>query len=98
MTTQPALEKLKLFNEHPSEEHASALVDIPALYDLLQYEQSVFHEYSQSVLTMCRWIYMRGSTILKALTVHDLPPKDFHKESVHWSKVVTSAFCESVKH
>jgi hypothetical protein len=87
MTTRPALEQLRLFNELPSEERASALIDVPALYDLLQYERSVFDGYSRSVLTMCRWIYMRGSAILKALTVHDLPPEDFHEESVHWSKV-----------
>jgi HD superfamily phosphohydrolase YqeK len=88
MTTRPALEKLALFNEHPSEEHASALIDIPVLYDLLQHEQSMLHGYSHSALAMCRWIHMRGSEILRTLTVHDLPPKDFHEESISWAKVV----------
>jgi hypothetical protein len=87
MTTHLALEKLGLFNEHPSEESASALIDIPVLYAILQYEQSVFHGFSKSVLAMCSWIHMRGSAVLKALTVHDLPVNDFHEESINWSKV-----------
>jgi hypothetical protein len=87
MITRPALTKLESFNNHPCKDHASALIDIPVLYDLLQYEESMYRRYSPSILAMCRWMYMGGNAILKALIVHDLPPKDFHEEPISWTKV-----------
>jgi hypothetical protein len=63
------------------------LIDIPVLYDLLQYEESMYCRYSPSILAMCRWMYTGGSAVLKALIVHDLPPKDFHEEPISWTKV-----------
>lgn len=87
MTTRPALDKLQTFNECPAEENSSTLVDIPALYDLLQYEWSTCREFSPSILLLCKWIHRRGCATLNALLVHDLPPQDFHEPPTSWTKV-----------
>ena len=88
MATHLALEQLRQFNKTPFEANASALVNIPVLYNLLQYKYLVFCQYSHSVLRMCSWIHMRGIAVLTTLMVHDLPSKDFHAESISWSKVL----------
>lgn len=70
MTTRPALAALSIFNENPTREHASSLVDIPALHAVLRYEYTSSGKPSQHTLDMCHWLHKRGVAVLKDLMVY----------------------------
>jgi hypothetical protein len=91
MVTRPALTALNDFITSPSTHNASRLMDIPSLYDLLQYEHTVRKGYSEALISMCSWIHDRGRSVLDELLRHAVrasPPvqNDIHSEDL-WSKV-----------
>ena len=91
MTTRPALNTLKGFIANPTTRHASLLIDIPTLYDLIRYEHGLHKEYPDALISMCKWIYERGISVLGQLLVHSSPLVRLGKQSEgEWSKVTYS--------
>ena len=70
MTTRPALDALKDFLTHRTTYHASLLIDIPALYNILRHERGLQGEYSDALISVCNWIYKRGRSVLDQLLMH----------------------------
>jgi len=89
MTTRPALMVLHRFIQHPSPQAASMLVDIPALYSVLQHEWSLFGSYLAETLLASQFILDRGREVLVKLIVHTSPPKDVMvlDDSISWRTV-----------
>ena len=57
------------------EKLASRLLEIPALHLVIQYE--IKHAGIQiDTLGICRWLYIRGATVLRILCQYPEPPKD----------------------
>jgi hypothetical protein len=96
MVTRPALTALNDFITSPSTHNASCLMDIPSLYDLLQYEHIVRKGYSEALIQVCNWIHKRGRSVLDQLLVHAVPvsppvQNDVQSEDL-WSKVTFFCF------
>jgi hypothetical protein len=70
MITRPGLEDLKLFNQEPTQENASRLVSIPAIFNVLNEEGRGSQPYPELLLDMCQWVYNRGKVVLDALLKH----------------------------
>jgi hypothetical protein len=75
MATQSALKDLANFNTKPTVHNASLLVSIPALYDVLKYEETRKQgQYTVTVLGVSRWIEEWGKAVLQKLVGRvDLP-------------------------
>ena len=70
MTTRPALDALNNFLTHRTTYHASLLIDIPALYNIIRHEHGLWGEYSDALISVCNWIYKRGRSVLGQLLMH----------------------------
>jgi hypothetical protein len=71
MTTRTALHDLQIFIQNPTFHSASQLVSIPALYNLLKYEEGKgLGHYPASVILLCAWVHERGKMVLDKLLVH----------------------------
>jgi hypothetical protein len=88
MATRPALAALKDFIANPTPHRASALIETPTLYDLIQQEHRQHKGYPDSLISVCKWIYERGRSVLDELKVHTSPlvPQEKQSQGV-WSKV-----------
>ncbi|KAJ6625542.1 hypothetical protein B0H10DRAFT_2161782 [Mycena sp. CBHHK59/15] len=76
MVTRNALEALDSFVQMPTQIHASALVDIPVLHEVLAYElANSGSTFIPDVLEVCHWILERSRTVLGWLSdgIDDLP-------------------------
>jgi endonuclease III len=88
MATRPALTALKDFIANPTTHRASALIEIPTLYDLIRHEYGLHKEYSDTLISVCKWICERGQSVLEELMVHHSPPIPAEMQSEGaWSKV-----------
>ena len=86
---RPSLEALWGFVTHPTGINASRLVGIPCLYEVLEYHKSKGEGYPGHLLSLCKWMWQRGESLLKSIIVHQAPSTD---ESAHlvnhdWKKV-----------
>ncbi|KAJ6611690.1 hypothetical protein B0H10DRAFT_1918580 [Mycena sp. CBHHK59/15] len=88
MTTAPALSSLESFVLDPSPIHASALVEIPAIHEVLSYERTL-GTFSGTTIGVCRWILNRGRTVLNTLTTGPEPPRilDSNMPAKPWMEV-----------
>ncbi|KAL0578174.1 hypothetical protein V5O48_003805 [Marasmius crinis-equi] len=70
------LEKLKKFSENPRWESASDLLEIPALYHVLEAESKIRGGYPQDLMDVCAWLYRRTSEVFAELVLFtkDEPP------------------------
>lgn len=94
---RPALAELARFVETPSAINASRLVGIPAVYDVLKYHANN-PTFPEPVIGLCRWLHMRGNTILQQLMVHSMEPiKEGEAfEELDWRKVNISIAWRSI--
>lgn len=74
MTTAPAMDALEAFVVNPTQSNSSALVEIPAIHELLAYERTS-GPFSVLTVAVCRWILNRGRTILNSLIKGPVTPK-----------------------
>ncbi|KAJ7065152.1 hypothetical protein B0H15DRAFT_794587 [Mycena belliarum] len=74
MANLDGLNALQDFLKNPSRLNASALVNIPVLHELLEYEFRQHGLLSADVLEVCHWITDRGDFILGWLKEHSTPP------------------------
>lgn len=94
MANRSALSWLANFLIEPTSSNASRLVGIPSLYEVLLYHEQKSERYPEDVLSVCKWIYARGQTVLNALTVNKVPPLDEEaKSSNDWQKVRVRGRC-----
>ncbi|KAF7327472.1 hypothetical protein MKEN_00325600 [Mycena kentingensis (nom. inval.)] len=76
MLTAPAMGRLQQFIATPTTSCASALVEIPALYDVLRFEtQHGNFPFVADLTEICAWLLTRGQTILHALMLEPQPPQ-----------------------
>jgi hypothetical protein len=89
MMTRPALDDLDLFNNNPTFHNASRLVNIPALYNILSHKETHNRSYSKMLLSVCKWLWERGRTVLEKLIIHPAPPMDqvVQEQDSDWQKV-----------
>lgn len=67
MANRPTLDRLEEFNKDPSAFNASKLVGVPVLLAVLaQHKEPYPHE----LLDVCKWLHLRGHTILLQLIKH----------------------------
>jgi hypothetical protein len=77
IVTRSSLTLLSCFVGHPTKENASALVVIPALYNVLRLEEKTRAQtYPADVLGVCRWLVERTNYVLTILTIHTTPGVD----------------------
>ncbi|KAF8881979.1 hypothetical protein BD779DRAFT_1397130, partial [Infundibulicybe gibba] len=69
MAIQSALDLLDVFTQNPTFTNASALVNIPALHDVLSHEFHLYKKASISIIDVCKWIVQRGRSVLNKLLV-----------------------------
>jgi hypothetical protein len=96
MITKHALEDLQAFITQPDAYHASMLVTIPSLYDVLKYEtRNKAGKYSNTVLGVCRWLSDRAVAVLERLVVHSAPPliQESTGQLTDWRNVSMSGPC-----
>jgi hypothetical protein len=67
MVTAPAMDALEAFVLNPTQTNASALVEIPAIHELLCHEK-MLGPFSDITVAVCRWILNRGRIVLNTLT------------------------------
>ena len=75
MATKPALDVLETFVNAPTSRNASALVEIPAIHELLSHEKATGEPYSQLTIEVCQWILNRGRAVLSSLVKGPEPPR-----------------------
>ncbi|KAJ7740000.1 hypothetical protein DFH07DRAFT_751867 [Mycena maculata] len=77
MATALALDSLEQFVRLPSIAHGSALVDIPAIHEIVTYERSQRCDatISDGFVCVCRWILNRGRMIFNTLVKSPEPPR-----------------------
>lgn len=90
LATRATLGVLGIFIASPTAQNASQLVCIPALYNLLVLERDRrTGVYSEAVLSLSCWIYIRGMEVLKTLKKYDAlpvePPSSISK--LNWRAV-----------
>ncbi|KAL0576227.1 hypothetical protein V5O48_005763 [Marasmius crinis-equi] len=59
--------RLKAFTENPRWEAASGLIEIPALYHVLEAEFKSSGGYPSDLMNVCWWLHSRASTVLEDL-------------------------------
>ncbi|KAJ7029208.1 hypothetical protein C8F04DRAFT_963204 [Mycena alexandri] len=74
-TTATALDLLESFVLNPTPRNASALVDIPAIREVLTYEIGLSGNIPPLLVSVCQWILNRGRMILNELIKYDEPPR-----------------------
>ena len=84
MATRAALTALSDFITNPTTHQASALIEIPTLFDLIRHEHGLHKGYSAALISVCKWIYERGQMVLDELMVHNSPliPLEKQKEGI----------------
>ncbi|KAJ7367062.1 hypothetical protein DFH08DRAFT_678486, partial [Mycena albidolilacea] len=75
MTTKPALNALEAFVNEPSHRNASALVEIPAIHELLRHEKGLADTFPENTIGICRWVLERGRAVLNSLIKGPEPPR-----------------------
>ncbi|KAF8870061.1 hypothetical protein BD779DRAFT_1456051 [Infundibulicybe gibba] len=88
MAIRSALDLLDVFTENPTTTNASALINIPALRDVLTYEFKLNQRASDSIIDVCKWIVQRGRSVLAKLLVYPAPEHDnvILGNGTHWEK------------
>lgn len=90
MMNRLALDELQRFNEFPCSNHATRLVGIPAIHDLLKLHED--GPYPAEHLQLCKWLFSRGREVLSKLSLHkadaavEQEPEDWRKVSIAQSK------------
>ncbi|KAJ7360713.1 hypothetical protein DFH08DRAFT_800158 [Mycena albidolilacea] len=74
MANISALDALQAFVTQPSVRNASALVEIPALHELLSHEKDLILPFPPITLQICEWILNRGRMVLGSLIKGPEPP------------------------
>ncbi|KAJ7850690.1 hypothetical protein B0H14DRAFT_2763314 [Mycena olivaceomarginata] len=74
MANKPALDALWAFVTQPTIRNASALVEIPALHELLSHEKNLALPFPPITLQICEWILNRGRMVLDSLMKGPEPP------------------------
>ena len=88
MVSRSSLSALSCFVERPTNEHASSLVVIPALYSVLQLEGKGAQTYPSDLLGMCRWLAQRTNEVLTTLSIHSTPDTDENIDAnMDWRQV-----------
>lgn len=88
VVSRSSLSALSCFVEHPTKEHASSLVVIPALYNVLQLEGNRVQAYPSDILGMCRWLAQRTNEVLTTLSIHSTPDTDKNIDAdMDWREV-----------
>lgn len=75
--------------DYPTKENASTLALIPALYNVLRYEEKRAKTYPPDLLGMCRWLVERANGVLLALSLHPIPDvdEDINPADEDWRQV-----------
>ncbi|KAG6810513.1 hypothetical protein H0H92_011540 [Tricholoma furcatifolium] len=76
VANERALGALQTFNDNPSVQHMTLLLEIPCIYNVLMHENMTQGHFSADVLGVCRWIHARGQRILHKLKTNTagIPP------------------------
>ncbi|KAJ7318593.1 hypothetical protein DFH08DRAFT_672398, partial [Mycena albidolilacea] len=74
MVTALAMDALEAFVLNPTQINASALVEIPAIHEVLCHEKTL-GPFSDTTVAVCRWIINRRRIILNLLTKGPKPPR-----------------------
>ena len=87
--TRSALKDLLCFVDCPTKENASSLALIPALYNVLRYEEKRAKMYPPDLLGMCRWLVERTNGVLMTLSIHAVPDidEDINPADKDWRQV-----------
>ncbi|KAG6809113.1 hypothetical protein H0H92_001569 [Tricholoma furcatifolium] len=64
IANQRALEALSTFNESPTVENMTRLLEIPCIYNVLMHEHHTTGYFSADTLGICRWMHPRGQSLL----------------------------------
>ncbi|KAK7025734.1 hypothetical protein R3P38DRAFT_3316395 [Favolaschia claudopus] len=67
MATKPTLDALDAFVAAPNARTSSALVEIPAVHELLSFERAHKESFLDSMVEICQWISQRGRMVLESL-------------------------------
>ncbi|KAF7354662.1 hypothetical protein MSAN_01379900 [Mycena sanguinolenta] len=94
MTTKPALDALEVFVTQPTHRNASALVEIPAIHELLTHEKNSTLLFPETTVEVCRWILDRGRMVLSSLIKGPEPPKIDEGVEKPWTEVGFIVLCE----
>lgn len=76
IVTRSLLVDLSCFVEDPTKEKASALVSVPAIYNILRLEERASHGYSPDLLGVCKWLAGRANAVLEIIIIHPMPSID----------------------
>lgn len=89
MVTRPSLKLLSSFVGHPTNENASLLVIIPAIYNVLRLEEKRGRAYPSDLLGVCRWLVERANVVLAAVVIHPAPlvDKEIDTGNMDWREV-----------
>jgi hypothetical protein len=89
MVPRPSLKLLSSFVGHPTNENASSLVIIPAIYNVLRLEEKPGRAYPSDLLGVCRWLAERANEVLASLIIHPAPPVDNNMDggNISWRQV-----------
>ncbi|KDR65237.1 hypothetical protein GALMADRAFT_50349, partial [Galerina marginata CBS 339.88] len=102
LTTRSVIESLKRFVEKPSFLTASHLNMFPALYSVVMLELSVNHQetVTDETLGLCRWVMIRGMTVLMSSITHEGGEKDAQElESARkWQKTGSCYSMPKIRH
>ncbi|KAJ7129700.1 hypothetical protein C8R44DRAFT_839598 [Mycena epipterygia] len=74
MATATALDRLEQFMLQPSIANGSALVEIPAIHEVIMYERTLQNDIPDSLMSVCLWVLNRGRMVLNALVKGPEPP------------------------
>ncbi|KAJ6536762.1 hypothetical protein DFH09DRAFT_1091235 [Mycena vulgaris] len=92
MTTALALDCLEQFVLQPSHANGSALVEIPAIHEVLSYERLSGGDISPTLISVCRWVLNRGRMILNSLVKGAEPPRIAEGSGERsWTEVAVTA-------
>ncbi|KAF8216642.1 hypothetical protein K438DRAFT_1559650 [Mycena galopus ATCC 62051] len=88
MANKSALDALRAFVTDPNHRNASALVEIPAIHEVLSHEKKPMLPFPVMLVQMCEWILNRGTMVLDSLIKGPEPPKmDEGQIEKPWMKV-----------
>ncbi|KAG6809250.1 hypothetical protein H0H92_001001 [Tricholoma furcatifolium] len=91
---QRALAALHTFNDNPSVETMTLLLEIPCLYNVLMHKNITQGHFSADMLGVCQWIHARGQGVLQKLkgNTAGIPPTiSSGSESDEWIKLLQYA-------
>jgi hypothetical protein len=89
MANRPALAALSLFISQPTSLNSSCHVNIPCIYEVLQYHEFRQEIYPVNLLGVCNWVLDRGSGALVGLITYPAPTIDVsaNQDNVGWQAV-----------